>query len=478
MMGKACPLLALAAASALSACAVGPSYRTPQTPPTAARPFVSAEAGTTTDAAPPAGWWRLYDDPALDRMVAEALSKNADLQVAAANLQAAQAVLSQARTQLLPSTDLTAGATYGRHTGIVGEPHPRAEWTYSAGFAADYEVDLFGRVRRSIEAARDGAEATAAAEDQVRVTVAAGTALAYAQACGFGEALDAARAAEATAQQTYDITLAQRNAGAISDFDLARAGTALDEAKAGVPAIDAQRRNALFELAALMGRTPAEVPPEAAACHAAPHMVQALPVGDGASLIRRRPDVRQAERQLAAATARIGVAEASLFPSVRLGGSITDASTSTTGLSNASALSFSVGPLISWSFPNLTLAAAEARQSKAEASAAIASFQSAVLQALKQAEQALTAYNAELARHAALAAAARDAADAFRLAKIQSDAGSASFLDLLTAQAALLSAQQSLAASDLAVAADQASVFRVLGGGWEGAPKVIPPKAP
>ena len=471
-------LTAAIAAGALGACALGPSYRAPATPPTAAGAFVSTAPASSADQPLPASWWRLYDDPVLDRLVQEALSKNADLKVAAANLAYAQGLLGEARVGLLPSTSLSAAADYGRARQTPGQPRPESGWSYQGGFTASYEVDLLGRVRRSIEAARGNAQAVQAAEDAVRVTVAAGTALAYADACGFGEELASARQSLDVAQQTYDLVLVQRNAGAVSDFDLARAATTLEQARAALPALDGQRRNALFELAAFLGRAPSEVPAEATACVSPPRIAAALPVGDGAALLKRRPDVRQADRQLAAATARIGVATASLYPQVSLGGTITDTAANTQGLKSPGAVAFSVGPLISWSFPNIGLARAHIRESQAQASGALASFDSVVLQALKEAEQALTTYNSELARHASLAAADRQAAEAFRLAKIQYDAGSVNFLDLLTTQSAYIQAQEALAGSDLSLSADQVAVFKPLGGGWDNAPPVAPLPAP
>jgi outer membrane protein TolC len=227
-----------------------------------------------------------------------------------------------------------------------------------------------------------------------------------------------------------------------------------------------------------MGRTPSDIPGEAAVCQAPPRLAQPLPVGDGAALLRRRPDLREADRNLAAATARIGVAVSQLYPQITLGGSVTDLASTTQGLKSPSAVAFSVGPLISWSFPNIAVARSHIAESQAQASAALASFDSAVLQALKEAEQALTGYNAERLRHVALEAAARQAAEAYRLADVQYRAGTASFLDLLSAQASLIQAQQALAASDLALASDQVTVFRALGGGWENAPPVKAPKAP
>ena len=469
---------------ALAGCAVGPSYQAPKTPPSAAGPFVSTSPALAAMQAPPADWWRLYDDPVLDRLVREALAQNNDLKVAEANLANAQALVSQARAGLFPSTDLTASADYGktsassRPTGSTGSTGNRTQagWFYSTGFSASYQVDLFGQIRRSIEAAKANAEAQRAAEDAVRVTVAAETAAAYANVCGYAQQAAVARRSLQLVQENYDIALRQRDAGALSDFDVARQATLLEQARAAIPTFDGQRRAALFELTALLGKTPAEAPADAAACQTPPSLNQPLPVGDGAALLKRRPDVLEADRQLASATAKIGVATASLYPSVTLGGAITAGSTRPSQLFNNSSLSYSVGPLISWSFPNTLVALAQIRQARAVASGALASFDSTVVQALKETEQALTTYGAELQRHASLGAARDHANQALALAKVQYQAGTASYLDLLTAETTVVGADQALAASDQLLSSDQVAVFQALGGGWEQAPAVVAPE--
>jgi NodT family efflux transporter outer membrane factor (OMF) lipoprotein len=471
----------LAAALALAGCAVGPRYVAPQTPPTAAGPFVSSAPQASANAPLPPNWWRLYDDPVLDRLVGEALTENQDLKAAAANLAYAQAVLGEARTGLLPTTELSAAASYGRSAtadanAAAAGVSPRNAWSYASGFNAAYQVDLFGRVRRTIEAAHASADQVQAAQDAVRVTVAAQTAGAYASLCGFAQQADVARQSLTLAQQTYDIIARQRDLGAASDFDLARAATALEQARAAVPALEGERRVALFELAALLGETPAEAPADAAACRAPPHLARPLPVGDGAALLRRRPDVRQAERLMAADTARIGIAAADLYPTVSLGGAIASAASSVGGLSSPTAATLSLGPAISWSFPNIAVALAHVSEARATASGSIAGYHQTVLTALKETEQALTRYAAEIDRHAALGAARDHARDAFALAQAQYKAGAISFLDLLTAQSALLGAEQALAVSDEALSADQVAVFQALGGGWEDAPAVSAPK--
>lgn len=463
----------------LGGCAVGPRSVPPSTPPTAQGPFVSADRPEQAAPAPlPPLWWRLYSDPVLDSLVQQALTHNQDLRVAAANLAYAQGLLEEARAGRFPSTDLTAsGPAYSRIA--FGTLAGRAAKTaYSAGLTASYQVDLFGRIRRGIQAARANAEATQAAEDVVRVTVASQTASAYADICGFGEQLDVARRSADLVQQTYTLTVTERDAGALSDFDVAREGVILAQAQAAIAPLEGQRRTALFTLAALIGRTPALVPAEAAACRAPPRITQPLPVGDGAALLKRRPDVREAERNLAAATFRIGVAAADLYPTVSIGGAVSNAATTVGGLGNTATATYSIGPALNWSFPNILVARSRVHEAGAQASGALASFDNVVLQALGDTEKALSTYGAELDHHIALAEAKKTADEALRLADVQFKAGAASFLDLITAEQTAVAADQALAQSDQTISSDQVAVFQALGGGWEGAPAVTPPRIP
>ena len=468
---------------ALAACAVGPNYRAPQTPTDAGAPFVSATPRIATAEAPPADWWRLYDDPTLDGLVQQALTENQDLKVAAANLLKASGVLAQARAGLFPTTQLSASDAWGKSssaelvaslTGTKAEP----AWLGAAGFNVSYEVDVFGRIRRSIEAARADAAATAEAENVVRITVAAETARAYADACAFGEQADTAKASADIAQQVLDLTRRMRDLGARSDFDVASAAATLDQAQAAIPTFEGEERAQLYELAVLTGRPPAEISQAAAACNAPPTIRTPLPVGDGAALLKRRPDVREAERTLAADTARIGVATADFYPTVSLTGNAATSGSTLKQIASASSFTYQLGPLITWNFPNLLVARAEVIQAKAQASASIAGFNAVVLNALKETEQGLTTYDAELSRHQALVANVSDNQRAFDLAEVQLQRGSISFPDLLQTERNLEAARAELAASDQALIDDQVAVFQSLGGGWEDAPTVVPPKAP
>lgn len=459
-------LMAVVAAGVTAGCASGPDYRPPVTPHTAAGAFVSQPADMDAAASPPPDWWRLYKDPALDTLVQEALSANSDLRVSLANLDRARAVYREARGGLFPSTEVSAGARYGRdQTTWTGAGRAPTQWSESGGLDVAYEVDLFGRVRRDIEAARDDTDAVAAAHDAAKVVVVAETTRAYVDACTYGESIDVARSSIALAQHSLELVSRQEHAGAASHLDVERAGVTLAQARAILPPLQGQREAALFELAALLGRTPSHVPDAARTCNRAPEMAQALPIGDGAALLRRRPDVRQAERQLAADTARIGVAVADLYPRVTLGAS--GSYLRNDFLRSNRTWSFSLGPLISWSFPNTMVARSRIAQAKAQADGALAGFDGTVLNALKESEQSLSAYGAAMQQREALIEARDRAENAFRLADQRYRAGSISYLDVLVAQSSLIDARLQVTTADQRVGSARVSVFKALGGGWE-----------
>jgi NodT family efflux transporter outer membrane factor (OMF) lipoprotein len=476
--GPAGPWLAVALSA--GGCAVGPNYVRPPTPAPPSQAFVSATPSAASADQPPADWWRLYDVPALDQLVQDALVHNQSLLAAAANLAEARAALSQARAGLFPSTALSAGAQYGVTPDqafadrLLGKQPPRPEPIYTAGLDVSYEVDLFGRVRRSIEAAKGDYQAQQAAEDVARISVAGETTRAYVNACAYAAEVAVARQSLDVVTQTYDITLREARDGTASDLDVARAREQVDQVRSTLPTFEGERRTALFQLAVLTGQPPEQISQAADACVATPKLSTVLPVGDVGGLFRRRPDVREAERQLAANTARIGVATADLYPTISIGGSIATAANSFSGLGSLNNLSYAIGPLLNWTFPNTLTAQAQIREARATASASYANFQGAVLQALQDTETALTTYANELDRNASLVRARQSSLTAFKIAQDQYALGRVSYLDLLTAQSDLVNISASLAASDQTLASEQVTVFKALGGGWEQAPAVTP----
>jgi NodT family efflux transporter outer membrane factor (OMF) lipoprotein len=462
-----------AALLVLAGCTLGPDYHPAPPVPGSEASLMSVSAEAETAAEPPDDWWRLYHDPTLDQLLEEAFKANTDLKAAEANLEASHAVLDVARDARFPQTTAEIASTRGRDAAtdeileLTGR-RPQTIWIHEAALSVGYELDYLGRVRRSIESARADSDAIAAAHDSVKITVAAETARAYAQICAFGEELEVARHSLNIVSREADITVHRNEAGANSEFDVVRAQGLVAQVKATIPPLEGQRRSALFQLAALLGRAPSMAPNDVTKCVTPPHLTDLIPVGDGATLLKRRPDVRQADRRMASATARIGVATADLYPKITLKGLYGSVTSEISELPSADAVTWGLGPSVSWTFPNMAGPRARVRAAKATAAAALASFDSVVLQALKETEQALSTYGSELDRRQALSDAQEKAHRAFDMAHDQFLAGSLSNLDLLTTEQSLVAADAAVASSDAALIQDQIGVFRALGGGWRG----------
>lgn len=455
-------------------CTAGPDYRVPPTAvaraPAAQEPFLGGRNPAFAVAPLPPRWWRLYDDPRLDGYVTEALGANTDLRAADANLRRASFIVRETEAGRRVSTEIGAGTEAAR-IGAYTEPLPGVPYSYTLGITLAYPLDLAGGIRRAIEAASANAAAVEAARDQVRVTVAAAVTRSYATACSANRSLAAVQRVLAVQQATLAATRRLFRAGRGTAFDVTRAQAAASQSAAALPTILAARQAALFELAALMGRVPAAYPREAEGCAAPPTLRQPLPIGDGAALIRRRPDIREAERTLAAATASVGVETAQLYPQVSLGGGVGIAG-SLGAINLNQGIGGSIGPLVSWRFPNRTVTRARIAEAGAAADEAAARFDGAVLEALRQTETALDAYAREIDRDRALEAARNSAARAAGQAGRLFRFGRTDVLSVLTAQASLATAETTLAQSNATLIDRQIDVFLALGGGWE------PPPAP
>ena len=309
-----------------------------------------------------------------------------------------------------------------------------------------YQLDLFGQIRRAVEAASGDEQAARAAYDATRVTVAAETARAYANMCAAGMQLASARHSLEVQKSSLDAIERLQRAGRGTALDVTRARSQLQQLQANLPPFQAQQRTALYRLAALTGRTPAQIPASLLQCATAPRLTQTIPVGDGAALLRRRPDIRQAERSLAAATARIGVATADLYPKISLG--LSGASGGPAAMfGDRGTFSWSIGPLISWTIPNTGAAQARIAQAEAGAKAAAARFDAAVLNALRETESALTVYARQLDRESALQAAREQSAQAASQARQLFQYGKTDYLTVLDAERTLAANESALAAA-------------------------------
>ena len=462
-------LAVLAAASLTAACAAGPNYQRPQIAAGAGRPFLGAGSPAVTASVQAQDqWWRLYDDPVLNGLVADALAANTDIRVALAHLEKARAQLGAARASLLlPQTDIEGGVS--RRQVPEWQASPGVGRRYSsadAGLSVAYELDLFGRLRRSLEAARGDAQVAQADVDAVRVAVVADTVRAYADAVASAQQASVAEQTADLLDRSARVTSARVEAGRSERLDQIRIGALRDRRRADIPPLLAERDAALFRLATLTGRAPRDLPDLVKAQTVIPSLAQPIPVGDGRSLIARRPDVRAAERRLAADTARIGVATADLYPTISLGGSVGSTSAGLADAFGGGALRWLAGPLISWNFPNIAATRARIAGARADAEADLASFDGTVLTALEETETALSAYSHALERRQALLAARDEAARAAKVAESRQREGAIDFLAVLDAQRTLADAQADLAASDARVAFAQVDLFRALGGGW------------
>jgi outer membrane protein, multidrug efflux system len=464
------PLLSSSSAALISGCMVGPDYHLPQSAvinsSSARQDFVSSMDPALSRAPVPDSWWHLYEDRRLDGWVEEALKSNTDLRKADANLERSRAALKESRTLRQPSVGVSGGVQYAQ---LAGEQYlqpitPPRDTYYDTELTVSYDLDLFGGIRRGIEAARADDEAVEAARDLVRVNVAAETIRAYADACGAGLQLEAAVRSLTFQQDSLDLTERLFRGGRAIDLDVTRARQLVDQQTGVIPSLEAARRNALFRLATLTGKPPALYERDLETCSAPPRLARLLPVGDGAALFKRRPDVRQAERQLAAATANIGVQTAQLYPDVALGaqlgsvGAARDAFTSPTNL-------WGIGAVLKWQ-ANQSAARARIEGAKASTKLALANFDGVVLGALRDAETALNTYVHDLQREDSTRKARDEAERAVRDSERLRAAGRATALAVIDSQRAYAAAEQALAQLETAISEDQIRVFLALGGGW------------
>jgi len=457
----------LVALSLLSGCAVGPNYRPVSAPPSARAAFIGADNAAVTRATVVDRWWELYDDPVLNREVTAALAANTDIRVAAARVDHARALLRNARSARLPTTGIEASAQRERFsTAQLAQGEPRQTWAYDGGLTLSYEVDLFGRVSRGIEAARGDSAAAQADADAVRVAVVADTVRAYLDVTSSAERLAVAQDTVALLDKSVRITGARVDVGRSDRLDLIRVMALRDQQAAAIPQILADRQSALLRLATLTGRTPQDLPADLATRTVTPHPAQAIPVGDGAALIARRPDVRAAERRLAADTARIGVATAELYPHITLGAS--GGSTAFGGMNvfGSGSSRWAFGPLISWTFPNAAAVRAQIAAARADSTASLAQFDGTVLTALEETERALSTYARLRTRIDTLERARDEAQRAARITLARQREGRIDFLTVLDAQRTLASAESDLVAARRDAAFAQVDLFRALGGGW------------
>ncbi len=458
-------LILLLVTATLSACAVGPDYRKPDLPAPAA--FVSAAdpAFAAQDVEPE--FWKLFQDAELDRLVTQALAANHDIRIAEASLRRVRALRAESRFDLAPTVTASGGRTEAKASEHQLRGLPVTERTdryYDAGFDAAWELDFFGRIRRGVEARSAEVGAAAASLDEVRITVASEVARNYFELRGLQRQLAVAQRNADNQRSTLELTQVRFDAGQGTELDTTRAQAQLASTLASIPAFEGAVNRTIFRLGVLSGRQPQALLDELKLPQTLPGLPSLQRIGTPEALLRRRPDVAVAERELAAATARIGLAVGDLFPKISLGGRFGYDAARSGDLGAAGSETYAFGPAISWAAFDLGRVRQQIKASRASADGALAHYEQAVLLALEDAESSLTTYSRSRARQDHLRGAAQASAQAAELARLRFDGGIADFLDVLDAQRTVLGAESELARSETDTATAMVAVYKALGG--------------
>ncbi len=495
-------LLVLGLPLALGACMLGPDYVRPDVAqPAVEQPQLprAADAGVTP-AAPPSQWWLQLQDPVLDELVDQALRNSPNLRVAQARLLASRALVKQRRAEQLPSVGAVAaytsiqtpdsltdsvrgiGESVAQAAEVNGRPQEAAQIRqelgdvsldaelYIAGVDASWELDLFGRRRRAAEQAHAEAEASLAELADAQVQLAAEVAQVY---LGYRSTRERQRLADdniAAAAQSVELTRQRRARGADSDLQVERALAQLEQQRAELPGLKAQALEARDQLALMTGREPGALDAALAADRPLPMLPAVVAVDDAAAVIRRRPDIRQAERQLAASSAQIGQALSAYFPQVNLLGAVGMGASSPSDL-NSDAVSTVVAPFLRWSVFDFGKTRARVAQARAGNEARMAAYEGTVLAALQDANTALARFGSAREQVVVATRAEASAQRADALMQQRRAAGAASQIDLLDVQRQRLQAQDALAQARLQLLVRYAGLQKSLGLGWEQAPE-------
>ncbi|HMK87917.1 MAG TPA: efflux transporter outer membrane subunit [Steroidobacteraceae bacterium] len=454
--------------SLIAACAVGPNYHPPKrnTPDAWAGLTQSSQPSVvTSQSADLARWWEQFHDPALMALVEEALKANPSLAIAEANLRQARALRDVAAGGLWPS--LSASASYQRQAGPLYYTNGTPRNLYQADFDAAWELDIFGGVRRQVESAAANVQVAVENIRDVQVSIAAEVALDYVQLRGNQQEVVTAQNNLEVERHTAEITRKLYKVGFDSGLDMAEAQSIVATTEAQIPVNETAARQSIYALSVLLGRPPAYLLERLAPIGDLPSIPAQIPAGMPSDLLRRRPDIRQAEAALHGATAQIGVAVAQLFPQFSLSGGSTWQSTGLHRWFESSNRSVFAGPAVSWPIFQGGAIVANIHAQEALRDQAFISYQQSVLTALQDVENALIAFTEEQAHQKSLSDAVAADHKAVDLSLTLFQQGQTDFLNVLTAQRTLYTDDSALTQSKENVAADLIALYKALGGGWE-----------
>lgn len=453
----------------LSGCASMRDYVMPSPPEGSAETKLTQENDLrfAAEQKPIAAWWREFNDAHLTELVEQSLKTNIDVRIAFANLREARALSRSVNSDQYPTIDANGGYTRNLNSNeTTNRPINRVDNTYQAGFDASWELDLFGRVSSRIAMQQALEQAEYAQLHQIYVTVTAEVAKTYFELRGAQYRLSIASRNAGNQAATYQLTQTLQTAGGASALDVSRAQTQLSLTQASIPPLQAEVNAAINRLSVLTGQVPNALRDRLSQTQLLPSLPVTIAVGDTAELIRRRPDINVAERQLAATVSNYNLAVAELFPSVSISGSLGFIATNLSSF-GTSALAGAIGPSLSWRLFDRDRLNAEIDQSDARSVAALANYEKTVLMALEETQTALSDFTHEEQRRLHLQQAAASAKQSAIFAKERFDHGYDNFLDVLVAESTLLEAEDALANSEIASGLDLISIYKALGGGWQ-----------
>ena len=453
-------------------CMVGPNYRRPEVS-TPAQWRIATTRPTTipsvTVQAPAelAKWWTSFEDPILDSLVAQAMQSNLDLQLATARIRQARALRRIAESGLWPTASV--GGSYKRaHGGGAGiSSGGGAQDFFQVGLDASWELDVFGGVRRDIEAATADLQATVESRRDVLVTLISEVALNYLDLRGFQQQLVIAKKNLTSQVQSAELTRKRFEGGFASGLDVANAEAQVATTRSLIPSLESQAEQAINELDLLLGMDKGQLVDVLSKAAEIPVTPPVVPVGLPSDLLRRRPDIRLAEAQLHAATARIGVATAELFPKFSFNGSIGTAGNTFSSLGNWDNRFWSFGPGVSYPIFTAGRLKANVEAQNAVQEQTLIQYEGAVITAIRDVQNALVAYGREQERRVALTEAVVQNRRAVELATQLYTQGQTDFLNVLNAQRSLLAVEDALVGSNRTIATNLVALYKALGGGWE-----------
>lgn len=441
----------------------------------------AGDARLSQDLADLTQWWQGFGDPTLDSLIGRAVVGNLDVKQAEGRLRESRAQLGITASSLLPQVDANGNATRSRQSKTISSGRDasfgRTESSlYRAGFDATWELDVFGGIRRDVEASR--ADIAAAAEDRhaVITSLLAELSTNYMILRGAQQRIGIANDNIESQRQTLKLNEARLEAGISSEFDVARARAQVATFEATVPSLRITEQQAIHRIGVLLGESPDALYAELSAPKAIPMALPVVPVGLPSELLRRRPDIRRAERQLAAATARIGVATADWFPKFSLTGSLGTQSSKVARMADAKSIFYSIGPAVSWNIYDAGRIASNVKVQNERQTQLLAAYQSQILRSLEEVENAVVSYTRTIERREALARAVEASRRSVELAtgRFAGGQGVGDLLDVLVAQRDLFSAEDALVASDTDLSQNMVAIYKSLGGGWETFPEARP----